>query len=273
MVLPVVLTVAGSDSGGGAGIQADLKTFHACGVHGVSAMTSVTSQNTQGVQDRFDLPAEVVGSQLESIFTDFDIAALKTGMLANAMLIRVVADAFRLYPHGPLVVDPVMVSSSGSLLLDLEAVSTLVGELMPMAEIVTPNVPEAEALTGRRILNSDAMREAARDISMETGCRNVLLKGGHLAASAGSTDILFMRETCEWTEFPGERLDAKHAHGTGCVLSAALACGLAKGWDLRSAVVRAKETVSTAILNSLEVGHGSGPVHLPCAEPERRQGS
>lgn len=273
MVLPVVLTVAGSDSGGGAGIQADLKTFHACGVHGVSATTSVTSQNTRGVQDRYDLPAAVVGSQLESIFTDFDVAALKTGMLANATLIRVVADAFRLYPHGPLVVDPVMVSSSGSLLLDLEAVSALVGELMPMAEIVTPNVPEAEALTGRSILSSEDMREAARDISLETGCRNVMLKGGHLATPAGSTDILFMREAGEWTEFTGELLEAKHAHGTGCVLSAALACGLAKGLDLRSAVARAKETVSTAIRNSLEVGHGSGPVHPPCAETDEQRGS
>ncbi len=268
MVLPVVLTVAGSDSGGGAGIQADLKTFHACGVHGVSATTSVTSQNTQGVQDRFDLPAEVVRSQMESIFTDFDIAALKTGMLASATIIRVVAGALRLYPHGPLVVDPVMVSSNGSLLLDLEALSDMVGELLPLAEIVTPNVPEAEALTGRRILDSEDMREAARDISLETGCRNVLLKGGHLATPAGSIDILFMREAGEWAEFAGELLEAKNAHGTGCVLSAALVCGLAKGLDIRSAVVRARDTVSTALRNSLEVGHGSGPVHLPCSEPD-----
>ncbi len=267
MVLPVVLTVAGSDSGGGAGIQADLKTFHACGVHGVSATTSVTSQNTQGVQDRFDLPAEVVASQLDSIFADFEIAALKTGMLASAAVIRVVSAALRRFSHGPLVVDPVMVSSSGSLLLDLEAVSALVSELMPMAAIVTPNVPEAEALTGRRILDLGDMREAARDISREAGCPNVLLKGGHLAEPSGSTDILFMRDTGDWLELAGLWQETKNAHGTGCVLSAALACGLAKGLDMESAVALAKETVGKAIRNSLEVGHGSGPVHLPCNEP------
>ncbi len=267
MELPVVLTVAGSDSGGGAGIQADLKVFHACGAHGVSATTSITSQNTQGVQDRYDLPPAVVGSQLESIFSDFSIAALKTGMLANIGIIRVVANALRRNPHGPIVVDPVMLSSSGAALLDLEAMGGLVAELMSQAEVVTPNVPEAEALTGRRLRNGEDVREAARDIAMETGCRHTLITGGHLADESSVTDVLFVRETGEWLEFSSERLRTENLHGTGCVLSASLACGLAQGWDMRSAVQRARETVRTAIENSLTVGHGSGPVHLPCEPP------
>ncbi len=263
MVLPVVLTIAGSDSGGGAGIQADLKTFHACDVYGVSATTSVTSQNTQGVQDRYDLPTRVVASQLASIFEDFEIVALKTGMLANVDTIRVVAEALRRYPHGPLVVDPVMLSSSGAHLLDLEAVSALVGELMSQADLVTPNLPEAETLTGRRITGLADMREAARNICEETGCRYVLLKGGHLEAER-ATDILFSREAREWKEFSEPRLAAKDVHGTGCVLSAAIVCGLAHGLEMQGAIARAKEIVSLAIRNSLKVGHGSGPAHLPC---------
>ncbi len=272
MVLPVVLTVAGSDSGGGAGIQADLKTFHACGVHGVSATTAVTSQNTQGVQDRFDLPVSVVESQLDSLFADFDIAAAKTGMLANAGIIRAVAGALRRYPCGPLVVDPVIVSSSGALLTDLEGLSALVGELLPMAEVVTPNLAEAAALTGSRIQDTAAMREAASDIARETGCRSVLLKGGHLAEPEDALDILFLRESGEWLEMRGERLDARNVHGTGCVLSAALACGLAQGLDVRRAAVRAKEMVSLAIRHGLEVGHGPGPVHLPCGSSDEPPG-
>lgn len=266
MVLPVVLTIAGSDSGGGAGIQADLKTFHACGAHGVSATTSITSQNTQGVQDRYDLPAKVIASQLDSIFEDFDIAALKTGMLANVDIIRVVAEALRRSPHGPLVVDPVMISSSGTHLLDLEAVNSLVRELMSQADVVTPNLPEAEALTGRPIASLEDMREAAQRICEETGCRYVLLKGGHLAGES-ATDILFSGGGRELTEFSEPRLAVKDVHGTGCVLSAALACGLAHGLAMPEAVTQAREMVRLAIRNSLSVGHGSGPAHLPCEPP------
>ncbi len=265
MELPVVLTVAGSDSGGGAGIQADLKVFHACGVHGVNAITSVTSQNTLGVQDRFDLPAAVLESQLNSLFEDFKIAGVKTGMLANEQLIQVTVAAMERYEHGPLVVDPILLASDGSPLLTLDALDALAVRLLPLAEIVTPNLAEAEVLSGQTISDVDAMRKVARQLSRETGCRNVLLKAGHLA---GAPDVLFLGREGDWVEFPGARLETTHTHGTGCVLAAAIVAGLAKGEALVSAVRRAKELVTLAIRQGLDIGHGIGPVNLPCSQPE-----
>ncbi len=262
MTIPVVLSAAGSDSGGGAGLQADLKTFFACGVHGVCAVTSVTFQNTAEVRGRFDLPPEAVRAQLEAVLDDFSPAAAKTGMLACAPTAREVARALREREVPNLVVDPVMVSTSGHRLLDEEAVRVMVEELFPLAEVVTPNRAEAEALTGLELRGSREIGEAARRL-LETGPRAVLLKGGHLLEAPGeSIDHLFTAAG-EELRFSSPRLEGLRAHGSGCVLSAALASFLAHGLSLEEAVRAARDFVNGAIRRALELGSGARPVHPP----------
>jgi hydroxymethylpyrimidine/phosphomethylpyrimidine kinase len=252
----IVLTIAGSDSGGGAGIQADLKTAAAFGVYGMSVITSVTAQNTVGVQGIHDLPPEFVALQLDSVLSDIGAHAAKTGMLSNREIIRVVADRLRRYAVPHLVVDPVMVAKSGDPLLREDAQQALVEEILPLAEVVTPNIPEAEVLTGLKIRTLDEMKEAARRIH-ELGPKNVLIKGGHLPGEA--IDVLWDGQV--FREYPAPRLDRKHTHGTGCTYSAAIASCLARGLPVPRAVAVAKKYVTRAIAEGLAIGSAHGPVN------------
>jgi hydroxymethylpyrimidine/phosphomethylpyrimidine kinase len=248
------LTIAGSDSGGGAGIQADLKTFAALGVFGTSAITSVTAQNTVGVQGVHDLPPEFVGQQIDSILDDIPIDAAKTGMLASAAIIKVVAARVKAHRIELLVVDPVMVAKSGASLLHPDAVIAMISHVLPLALVVTPNVPEAEALSGLTISGLDGMRQAARLIH-RLGPRYVVVKGGHLQGRA--IDLLF--DGNAFTELDAERIDTPHTHGTGCVFSAAIAAHLAKGNPVPEAVAAAKRFVTAAIRHGFPLGKGYGP--------------
>ncbi len=250
-----VLTVAGSDSGGGAGIQADLKTMTAIGVFGMTAVTALTAQNTIGVQGIYPVSAEFLTLQLEAVLDDLGADAAKTGMLFSGELVEAAASAFRRYDIGNLVVDPVMVSKSGHRLLKDEAVSALVTEMLPLAEVVTPNLPEAEILAGIPVRSLEAMKEAARRIA-DLGPRWVVVKGGHLGE--GSPDVLYRREA---EVIPGERLPAGPVHGTGCTFSAALASYLALGLGVRDGVVKAKEFVTRAIAGAVSLGGGHPPAN------------
>ena len=255
----VALTVAGSDSGSGAGIQADLKTFAAHGVYGVSAITAVTAQNTQGVSAVQVLKPATVLSQIGAIVTDFTVSALKTGMLANATIVEAVARAIRSAQLGPLVVDPVMMAKSGDRLLDERAHAALAGELLPLAALVTPNLPEAEILAGMSVRTLEDQREAARRI-VALGARAVVVKGGH-AASAEIVDVLFDGAT--FTEFRTERVPGTSTHGTGCTFSAAITAQLALGRGIQEAIPLAQAYVAKAIRNAPGLGHGHGPMgHL-----------
>jgi hydroxymethylpyrimidine/phosphomethylpyrimidine kinase len=254
----VALTIAGSDSGGGAGIQADLRTFAAHRLHGTSAITAVTAQNSVGVTDWLALPPRLVASQIEAVATDMPVAASKTGMLASAEIIGAVADAAARLRLGPLVVDPVMVAKSGDRLLDAAAERAYVERLFPRAALVTPNLFEAEALLGRPVRDLAAMRDAARALAA-LGARAVLVKGGALAGEA--VDVFFDGERL--VEIPGPRVDTRNVHGTGCTLSAAICARLAQGEPLLDAVRGAKAYLLEALRRSYTVGHGRGPVdHL-----------
>jgi hydroxymethylpyrimidine/phosphomethylpyrimidine kinase len=251
----VALTIAGSDPSGGAGIQADLKTFHQHRVYGAAVITLITVQNTIGVTRVECLDPELVTQQIAAVQSDLPVGASKTGALGNAGIIRAVAQAVR----GPLVVDPVMVSKHGAPLLAAEAAQALIDDLFPVAALVTPNLPEAEALTGMVIRDRAAMVEAARRIP----ARAVLLKGGHLAGEAA--DLLWFDGIERW--YTGERFDTPHTHGTGCTYSAAITALLAHGLNLPEAVSRAKQYISGAIRTNPGLGHGSGPVnHFQVAE-------
>jgi hydroxymethylpyrimidine/phosphomethylpyrimidine kinase len=257
MRLPVALTIAGSDSGGGAGIQADLKTFAALGVHGTSAITAVTAQNTLGVSDYVELPLAMVRAQIDAVYADLAPAAAKTGMLASPDIIEVVALAVEAHGIANLVVDPVMVAKGGASLLRPDAVATLRTRLVPLAAVVTPNLPEAEVLLGGRPVVSREERErAARDL-VALGCRAAVVKGGH--ASGDADDVVF--DGGELTWLPGERIATGNTHGSGCAFSAAIAAGLARGLCTGDAIREAKGFVAGAILASLEIGHGHGPVN------------
>jgi hydroxymethylpyrimidine/phosphomethylpyrimidine kinase len=250
------LTIAGSDSGGGAGIQADLKTFSVLGVFGMTAITAVTVQNTQGVTGYEELSPGLVGDQVRAVANDIGVDAAKTGMLASGAIIGAVADAIRDTGITNLVVDPVSVSKHGHRLLAEDAVDALRERILPLATLVTPNLPEAAALTGFGVEDRDDMRRAA-DAIRSRGPSAVLVKGGHLRA--GGADDLFVDASREaWIE--GERIDTVNTHGTGCVLSAAIAARLALGDDLLAAVRRGKDFVTEAIRHSLPIGHGIGPV-------------
>jgi hydroxymethylpyrimidine/phosphomethylpyrimidine kinase len=250
------LTIAGSDSGGGAGIQADLKTFAVLGVWGMSAVTSITVQNTLGVTGVSDVPAEVVVAQIRSVAGDIGVDAAKTGMLSSAEIVEAVAAAVKEVGVPNLVVDPVFVSKHGDPLLRSDAVEALRRRMVPLATVVTPNLPEAGGLAGFNVESPEDMARAAEAI-LRLGAAAVLIKGGHLKSD--SADDLFMDGTrTEWVQ--GERIDTSDTHGTGCVLSAAIAAHLARGEDLLSAVRRGKEFVTEAIRHGLRIGKGIGPV-------------
>jgi len=251
------LTIAGSDSGGGAGIQADLKTFLAFGVHGMSAVTALTAQNTVGVQGIFEVPPEFVRKQIESVMTDIGADAAKTGMLSNAAIVRTVAEAVREFAIPNLVVDPVMVAKGGDSLLAPEAREAVRTELLPLAAVLTPNLPEAETLLGRSIADLEGMKRAARDL-VKLGCRWVVLKGGHLSG-AEAVDVLSDGE--EIRLFRAPRLATHRTHGTGCTFASAVAAGLARGRAVPEAVAAAKESVTEASREAAALGKGHGPTN------------
>ena len=255
-MIPRVLTIAGSDSGGGAGIQADLKTITLLGGYGMSAVTALTAQNTLAVSGILEIPPEFVGQQLEAVLADIGADAAKTGMLGGSRVVEVVCRKLRRFRIPNLVVDPVMVSKNGARLLKPEAEDALRRELVPLATLITPNIPEAEVLTGRRIRTAKEAREAAVQIR-KMGARHVLIKGGHLRGPA--TDFLYDGE--RFQEFEEERVQTPHTHGTGCTLSAAIAVGLGKGKELREAVAAAKKFLTAAIRMAAPLGHGRGPVN------------
>ncbi|KWX71100.1 phosphomethylpyrimidine kinase [Paenibacillus riograndensis] len=252
------LTVAGSDSGGGAGIQADLKTFQELGVYGMSALTAVTAQNTLGVQGVYPLEAEAVAAQLDSIGTDLTPDAVKTGMLFSSGLIRTVAQKFRQYGWTKLVIDPVMVAKGGSPLLQQEAVQALIADLLPLSLAITPNIPEAEILTGMKI-SGMADREAAARLVHAMGPRYVILKGGHDEEGPLVTDLLYDGEKFIYLQSP--RIATRHTHGTGCTFSAALTAGLAQGQQVPEAVHTAKAFIQAAIEDGINIGAGNGPTN------------
>jgi hydroxymethylpyrimidine/phosphomethylpyrimidine kinase len=252
-----VLTIAGSDSGGGAGIQADLKTFTALGCYGMSAITAVTVQNTLGVFGYNEIPAETVAGQITVVLDDIGADAVKTGMLASAAIIEAVVDALRGRELPNLVVDPVMVAKSGDPLLQENARTALIELLLPLATIVTPNIPEAEVLSERRIAGLDEVQEAAR-IIRAMGPRYVLMKGGHLAGNE-ATDYLWDGTTLH--TFAAERIDTKNTHGTGCTYASAIAAYLAHGEAPVAAVQKAKAWLHGAIKHHVPMGHGHGPLN------------
>jgi hydroxymethylpyrimidine/phosphomethylpyrimidine kinase len=253
MTIPRALTVAGSDSGGGAGIQADLKTFSAYRVFGMSVLTAVTAQNSIGVRGVEILPPAFVAAQLESVLSDFGTDAAKCGMLASAGIIRAVAAKLKEHRVEKLVVDPVMIATSGDPLLEPDALEVLIGELLPLALVVTPNLHEAGALAEMTVSTREDMEEAARRIA-KLGSRHVLVKGGHLTGEA--LDLLFNGR--EFTAFSAPRIDSANTHGTGCTFSAAIAAGLARGRPLTEAVRDAKAYVTRAIREGFAPGKGAG---------------
>ena len=256
MKLPVALTIAGSDSGGGAGIQADLKTFAALGVHGTSAITAITAQNTVDVTDILELPTQLIRAQIDAVVSDLEVRAAKTGMLSSASIIEAVANAISDHGITRLVVDPVMVAKGGAKLLRDEAVEALRTKLLPLAAIVTPNMPEAGVLLNRTIETLDQRRAAARAL-LELGPRAVVIKGGH--AGGDAIDIFF--DGHEMTELAARRIDTRNTHGSGCAFSAAIAAGLARGLEPLAATREAKAFITHAIESALEIGHGHGPVN------------
>jgi hydroxymethylpyrimidine/phosphomethylpyrimidine kinase len=252
-----VLSIAGSDSGGGAGVQADLKTFSALGVFGMTAITAVTVQNTQGVSGYESMSPGIVGDQIRAVVTDIGVDAAKTGMLASAAIIEAVAGAVAQAVLPNLVVDPVFMSKHGHMLLEPDAVGVLRERLLPLATVVTPNLPEASGLVGFEVGSRDLMQDAAEAI-LAMGPRAVLVKGGHLPGAARAEDLFFDGDRMDWID--AERIDTPHTHGTGCTLSAAIAAYLARGEGLLEAVRRGKVFVTEAIRGAMPLGRGIGPV-------------
>lgn len=252
------LTIAGSDSGGGAGIQADLKTFHAFGVYGMSVLTSITAQNTKGVYAVHDIPAEIVGAQIDAVIKDIGADGVKTGMVSNKEIIEIIVDRIKKYKIKQLVVDPVMVAKSSDRLLRKEAEVTLIDELLPVTFLVTPNVFEAEIISGTSIKSVDDAKRAAQIIKRK-GPKFVLLKGGHLIEKE-AVDILFDGDSFQY--FKAEKIDTVNTHGTGCTFSAAITACLAKGMSINNAVEAAKDFITQAIKNAPDnIGEGSGPLY------------
>ena len=249
------LTIAGSDSSGGAGIQADIKTMLANGVYAMSAITALTAQNTTGVTAILNSTPEFLAQQLDSIFTDIYPDAVKIGMVSDKELIRVIARKLKQYEARRIVVDPVMVATSGARLISEDAIETLKQELFPLATVLTPNIPEAEALSGQSIKTAEDMISAAKVISDSYHCA-VFCKGGHDLNDAN--DLLYYEGMARW--FRGKRINNPNTHGTGCTLSSAIASNLAKGYDLPTAVEQAKEYISGALAAMLDLGSGSGPM-------------
>jgi hydroxymethylpyrimidine/phosphomethylpyrimidine kinase len=264
-VLARVLTIAGSDSSGGAGIQADLKTFTVFGVYGMSAITALTAQNTLGVTGVETVSPQFVRAQIDAVASDVGVDAAKTGMLANRPIIEAVAAAVRAHDIAPLVVDPVMVAQSGARLLENDARGALLRELLPLAAVVTPNLPEAEALLDVRVSGIAEMREAARRL-VDSGAGAALIKGGHLD-DGDAVDIFF--DGTQLLELRAPRIATSHTHGTGCMLAAAIAACLGRNMTLLDAVREAKRFISVAIAGGLALGHGNGPAN-PLAWLEKR---
>lgn len=255
------LTIAGSDSGGGAGIQADLKTFSALGCYGMSVLTALTAQNTRQVRSIYEVDPAFVADQIDAVVEDIGVDAVKIGMLHTALVIRVVADRIRRYRLRPVVQDPVMVAKSGDRLLEPEAIEALRTELLPLATVITPNLREAEVLLGRPISSRSAMREAACAL-LELGPEAVLLKGGHLEEPT-SPDVLYQRSDPEPRWLEAERVSTPNTHGTGCTLSSAIAAYLARGYGIPEAIQAAKSYLSEALRagSDYRLGEGHGPVH------------
>ena len=254
--VPRAMTIAGSDSGGGAGIQADLKTFAALGVYGTSVVTAITAQNTVGVSGVHAVPVDMVAAQIEAVITDVGADAVKTGMLASSAIIETVARELSHFRVDRLVVDPVMVAKSGDRLLREDAVDAMKASLLPLATVVTPNVPEAETLADMKIGSGDDARRAAERI-LSLGAKSVVVKGGHLPGEP--VDLFY--DGSRFLEFPGKRIQTTSTHGTGCTFASAVAAGLAKGLDLADAVARAKEYVTEAMERAFPVGKGHGPLN------------
>ena len=254
--MKTALTIAGSDSSGGAGIQADIKTMTANGVFATCAVTALTAQNTTGVTDILESTPHFLAEQLDAVFTDIVPDAVKIGMVSSAALIAVIAEKLRQYGAERVVVDPVMVATSGAKLLRDDAIQALTSQLLPLATVLTPNIPEAEILSGLTITDAAGMEAAARTISQRYGCA-VLCKGGHQINDAD--DLLWRNGTGKW--FKGKRIANPNTHGTGCTLSSAIAANLAKGYDLDRSVERAKAYISGALAAMLDLGRGSGPMN------------
>lgn len=249
------LTIAGSDSSGGAGIQADLKTMTVNGVYAMSVITALTAQNTQGVSGILDVSPEFITSQMDAVFTDIYPDAIKIGMVSSPEIVEAIAKSLEKYEAKNIVLDPVMVATSGAVLLKEEAMDSLINRLIPLADVVTPNIPEGEILAGMKIENEDDMKKAAEIIGEKYNCA-VLLKGGHKVNDAN--DLLYKKGDFKWFLF--ERIDNKNTHGTGCTLSSAIAANLAKGEDLNQAIKNAKEYLTGALRAGLNLGKGSGPL-------------
>jgi hydroxymethylpyrimidine/phosphomethylpyrimidine kinase len=252
-----VLTIAGSDSGGGAGIQADIKAMSAHGVFAMSVITAITAQNTEEVTEVFELPTSIIEAQMDAVFDDFEVSAVKIGMLSSADIVRTVARMLKPQGVANLVVDPVMVSKSGQALLQPDAIETLTRDLIPMALVITPNVYEAEQLSGMPIKSLADARQAAKAL-YKLGCKHVLIKGGHLIAERG-TDILYDGKF--FNIFKGDFIDTPHTHGTGCTYASAIAAQLARGKALPDAIQTAKTYLTEAIRHGLNIGHGKGPTN------------
>ncbi|EGT3615981.1 bifunctional hydroxymethylpyrimidine kinase/phosphomethylpyrimidine kinase [Clostridium perfringens] len=251
------LTIAGSDSSGGAGIQADIKSFSANGVYGMSIITAITAQSTQGVFGIMDVTPEIIEKQIDVIFDDIEVDAIKIGMVSKIESIEAISKALKRVENLPqIVLDPVMISKSGFKLLSDDAKNTLIEKLIPLATLITPNLPEAEELLGREILTIEDMKKAAIDIK-KMGAKNVLIKGGHLEGEA--TDLLYDGEN--FILFEQDRINTKHTHGTGCTLSSAITASLSKGMNIPDAVKSGKEYITGAIKNGFELGKGVGPTH------------
>lgn len=256
MKLKTALTIAGSDSSGGAGIQADLKTMIVNGVYGMSVITALTAQNTTGVRAIQEVIPDFLQQQIDAVFEDIFPNAVKIGMVSSAELIHVIAERLRYHQAKNIVLDPVMVSTSGSALMKADAVQTLTETLLPLADLVTPNIPEAQVLSGLQIASESDMIAAAKQIATEYHCA-VLLKGGHSIHDAN--DLLYTDGALIW--FRGTRIENPNTHGTGCTLSSAIASNLAKGYSLAASIQRAKEYLAGSLSAMLDLGHGSGPLH------------
>ncbi|MNO72884.1 Hydroxymethylpyrimidine/phosphomethylpyrimidine kinase [compost metagenome] len=256
--VPRALTIAGSDSGGGAGIQADIKTFQELDVFGMSAITAVTAQNTLGVHGVYPLSVDAVVQQIDAIGSDLGLDALKTGMLFSAEIIRAVADRISHFGWREVVVDPVMIAKGGAKLLQTEAVEAMISSLLPLARIVTPNIPEAEVLTGLSIHTMNDRREAAKQL-MKFGPSMVVIKGGHAGENEEVVDLLY--DGYSFTEFAHTRIHTVHTHGTGCTFSSAITAGLAKGMSAEESIMTARTYIQLAIEDNLGIGGGHGPTN------------
>ncbi len=253
----IAMTIAGSDSGGGAGIQADLKTFQELGVFGTSAITAITAQNTLGVEGIQAIETSLVAKQIEVVFNDFEVSAVKTGMLFSSEIIEVVAQQLRQQAKN-CVLDPVMIAKGGASLLQQEAVEAFIKHLVPLATVLTPNIPEAEVLTGISICNQSTLQQAAEEL-LQMGANCVVLKGGHMSGEQAIDTVYF--KDGQTFKLVAPRIDTKHTHGTGCTFSAAITAFLAKGYTIQAAITEAKHFIHQAIAYPLNIGHGHGPTN------------